>query len=65
MIDSLRPSVVIYIYVLWWIDGFTGDQVNKDDQISKWSKKFDELANKLAAQHDLALASLPSEPLTP
>ena len=47
------------------IDGFTGGQVNKDDQISKWSKKFDELANKLAAQHYLELASLPSQPLTP
>ena len=47
------------------IDGFNGGQVNKDDQISKWPKKFDELTNELAVQRDLALASLPSEPLTP
>ena len=47
------------------IDGFTGGQVNKDIQISKWSKNIDELANELKVRHDLELASLPSEPLTP
>ena len=46
-------------------DGFTGGQVNNDDQISKLSKKFDELKNELAIKRDLELASLPSQPLTP
>ena len=47
------------------VDGFNGGQVNNDGQISKWSKKFDELTNKVALQHALALTSLPSEPRTP
>ena len=46
-------------------DGFNGGQVNNDDQISKWSKKFDELTNKVALQHALAVVSLLSEPRTP
>ena len=63
-LNQLKKNIIVRKRKLK-IDGFIGGQVSKGDQISKWSKKFDELANKLAAQHDLELASLPSQPLTP
>ena len=47
------------------LNGFNGGQVNNDGQISIWTKKNEEHENKVALQHALALASLPSEPRTP